>query len=116
MEQLRIKSGLFTLEQQLRVLERAKVLVQNKNSKWGLCCAIEYAMVLEFNISRFGVGIFEDDIPLFTKENAVKYGGYCGKGAYWWETDPYDAKSRLNFLDWMIKTIKREIENEKVKN
>ena len=116
MEQLRIKSGLFTLEQQLIVLERAKVLVQNKNSKWGLCCAIEYAMVLEFNISRFGVGIFKDDIPLFTKENAVKYGKYYGKGVYWWETEPYDFKSRLDFLNWMITQIKQEIENGKSTN
>lgn len=114
MTQLKIKSELLTLEQQLRVLERARLLA--KDHKWGLCRTIRYAMVLELNISRFDVPGLEEDIPLFTEENAIKHGRYCRRGEYWWETRPHDFESRLNFLDWMINEIKQEIENEKFKN
>ena len=112
MEKLQIKSEYMSLEKQIEILERAK----HKPTISGLCNDIDRAITIRLNIPFSHLGTLKSYIPLFTRENAIKYANAKARGVFWWETDPFDSKSRLNFLNWMIEVIKKEIENEKTKN
>ena len=120
MEKLKIKSEIISLEEQLEILERAKEFTK----PYGLCCAIRNAMALEVNIACLDIPKYKDYIPLFTRENAIKYGGgrkykpfwwSMESRLFWWSVRPYDFESRIIFLDWIIEQIKKEIENDRVK-
>ena len=112
MEKLKIKSELISLEEQLEILERAKT----DYYPGGLCRAIGLAIAIRPIIPLPHSYTIKSHIPLFTRENAKKYGKSYAKGTYWWRHNPYNFKSRVKFLDWMINEIKKEIENEKTKN
>ena len=115
MENLKLKSELISLEEQLEILEKAKINIPENN--WGLCDAISYVINIGLR-----TGIYHGPylvnisfyIPLFTRENAIIYGGCYNSGnGFWWEIDPFDFDSRINFLDWMIKKINIELEDKK---
>ena len=119
MKKLKIKSELISLEEQIKILERTKAEVYKK--RLGLCGIISTVINEASEMGELrnylycsyqDVDIF---IPLFTKENVLKYGnGIRGvRGVFWWKYRPYDLDSRINFLNWMIEVIKTELENGK---
>ena len=79
MKKLKIKSKLISLEEQLEILERAKIEALENN--WGLCIIIFFAIVrIRWVTGNHSYCLhckkIEDIvlyIPLFTRENAVKY-------------------------------------------
>ena len=108
MENLQIKSEYLTLEEQLRVLEKVRA-----SSRRALCFAIDDAMVEEIPM-YYSYPSMSSCIPLFTRENAIKYANAKVESAFWWKTSPFDFKSRLKFLDWMIEKIREEM-NKNIK-
>lgn len=100
---------------QIKVLEAAKIVcIDNYNhidNRFGLCYAIKIALrkycpdqiIMGSEILTY--------IPLFTIENAKKYGkshiNTTGENPYhqfWWSISSLD--DRIAFLDWMISVLK----------
>ena len=120
MKKLKIKSELLSLEEQIEILEIAREEVNERRR--GLCGIISkvinrvsgtYERRTYPYCSYVDVDLF---IPLFTRQNAVKYGNGVND-MYWWKHRyKHDFESRINFLNWMIRQIKKEINNGKATN
>lgn len=118
MEELKIKSELLSLEEQLEILEEAikKVTSVCLSDTMCLCNAIWLAIVEKKGVV-FGHNYSTSCIPLFSRTNAIKYGNaHCNHDvSFWWSFSPCDTDARLLFLNWMITQIKGEIKREKLK-
>lgn len=103
-------------QRQISILLRAKELTLDVSNS-GLCyimaCAIRdkefriYTTVYSSPIRN----MVKECIPLFTKENAIKYAGARTHNALFWWT-PCDIESRLLFLDWIITELQKQIKHE----
>jgi hypothetical protein len=99
-----MKTIKLTNKQQIEVLKTVRGRVEYR--KLGLCHTI--CNVLEL----FGISVppslISCYIPLFTRENAIKYAGANSSNIYWWPYGAYDRVSRLQFLDFMINELKKK--------
>lgn len=100
---------------QIKVLQAAKIVFRDYNElpaesqlHYGLCFAIKIALKKYVpNVIITNSDIL-DYIPLFTYQNAVKFGkarvlavyGSTQCYTFWWATNSY--QKRQDFLDWMI--------------
>lgn len=104
---------------QIKVLEAAKVVHHDYNKglpeseiHYGLCFAIKIALKKYVPNVIITNSEILDYIPLFTYQNAVKFGqarvlaiyGTTQCYTFWWATNDY--QKRQNFLDWMILVLK----------
>lgn len=113
MENPKIKSRFLTFEQQLRILEMVLKTIEEKKYKSGICNIITNILSNEEEFKRFNLFVLDRLFPLLTCKNAKKYGNSKETGVYWWEIDPFDFESRINFIRWMIKKINIELEDKK---
>lgn len=88
----------------LDILKKAKEIFLSDKNVRGLCNAIYTAFVVldVFNspYRLFNIKI-SDYIPLFTFENAKKFGADGREYWYWWNPGEWD-NGRLDFLNWLI--------------
>ena len=99
----------LTTKQQIEVLESVLKGIMSPTPEWGgLCIFILYELskrrYINYRETQFDeIRLF---IPLFTIENAVMFGADINSNlSYWWPLP--DIKSRVNFLKWIIKQLKK---------
>jgi hypothetical protein len=97
------KMGL-TNKEQIKILKSVR---EDICETFGLCSLTHCKIRKWLNFS--GKVCTDSYIPLFTRENAVKYANASTSGAYWWSNSPYDFKNRVKFLDWVIKETRKRI-------
>lgn len=103
------------IQLQIEVLESAKASLIKYHAMpryFGLCFHIENAIMEHPNcptelINGCYYKLLEFYIPLFRKENAYKFKALKAESAYWWPSS--HLKPRLEFLDWMLETLKEEL-------
>jgi hypothetical protein len=94
----------------LDVLKKAKGLYVNGICRdySGLC------KVLRYSIAFFGhyipTIVMHRYLPLFTFENAKKFGANGDKRWYWWKPYEWDT-GRLDFLNWLIEQYRDDDTN-----
>lgn len=98
----------LTTKQQIEVLESVLKGIMSPTPEWGgLCIFILYELskrrYTDYLKTRFDeIRLF---IPLFTIENAARFGAGTYVLAYWWPLQ--DMKSRARFVKWIIKQLKK---------
>ena len=60
--------------------------------------------------------IFQDQIPVFCRKNAIIYGNAQGSRLYWWPLTLTGKEDRIKFLDWCISQVELQIKYETQKN
>lgn len=108
----------LSIETQIRVLKKAKffLLIDKKRSEKnkssylysrGLCSYISKALKC-YNVFPETI-YYYIYIPLFNRENAIKYANAIQSKdiEYWWNKLNY--KDRLYFLNWMINELELEL-------
>lgn len=100
----------LTPEQQIEVLENIdwKDLIRYKD---GLCYGIMISLRDTAHISVLS-SKFGELIPLFTRQNALKFEGHPHK-AYWWDCSIDSYNNRKCFVDWIIEELEKQLQNEK---
>lgn len=108
-------------EQQIQVIRRAIVKYEEQYTEKhdtfrGLCYYLQKALFELYNIEIKYYEV-EKYIPLFNHTNAVEYGQASKdhtaewyKISYWWSVS--DHKSRLKFMNWMLKELNKELNKE----
>lgn len=105
---------ILPLEEQLSIIKKAIVVLKEvdpktvnyKSNKFSVCtCNIVRELINKSNVHGL-----DNYIPLFTRENAIKYCGAREK-MFWWAEDPFDIDSRLEWLRWLRKQIKSQIKS-----
>jgi hypothetical protein len=99
---------------QLSIFLRAKFELEDGAFEGGLCALLrillsELASRTDYCLGREEMrGDFKILFPLFTRDNAIIHAdANDNNDFYWWQVD--DINSRLDFLDWMINELKKEI-------
>ena len=104
------------IQLQIEVLESARAsLIKYSKAyvQFGLCFHISTAIGLalqhrEEEEYRLPYRILASYVPLFNLENAHQFSANLdAKNNYWWPLS--HLKPRLEFLDWMIETLKEEL-------
>lgn len=82
-------------------------IVKHSFIQYGLCSILTHAIYEVYNAAIIDRFIY-DFIPLFNKENAIKYGKSRVNYAYWWSTyvDDGAIEDRKAFVRWMIRELK----------
>lgn len=116
-----IDKSILSPQEQLDILLKVKEEITTKSYIFGLCSIFEkvlrttqYSKSKDISIIQklvqTGKNIY-DCIPIFNKQNAeIHSSEYIGQ-SYWWELD--NKKSRLEFVEWMIKEMQYYINNNK---
>ena len=60
--------------------------------------------------------VFQDQIPVFCRKNAILYGNARGNSLYWWPLTLAGKEDRIKFLDWCISQVELQIKYETQKN
>ena len=60
--------------------------------------------------------IFQDQIPVFCRKNAILYGNSQGNRLYWWPLTFDGKENRIKFLNWCISQVELQIKYETQKN
>ena len=77
--------------------------------RYGLCTSIRHNIENCLNISLEDYnGCLKDFIPIFTIENARKFGLVRTEG-FWWSLTEKGYKCRKEFVNWMITTLKNKL-------
>lgn len=97
---------ILTSEQQIKVLENIK-WTDLKKYKDGLCYGIMMSLRDTLYINVYSTEC-KNYIPLFTRENAIKFGANSFT-AYWWPFGIKGNECRKQFVDWMIDELKKEL-------
>lgn len=96
----------LTVKQQIYVLEHINWF-QMETWRYGLCSSIRHNIENCLNISLEDYnGCLKDFIPIFTIENARKFGLVRTEG-FWWSLTEEGYKCRKEFVNWMITTLKK---------
>lgn len=107
---------MLTKEEQIVILKEVLELLNNKAVDRGLCYIIAHRIRIHLNLIDTRL-IINDYIPLFTKENAIKYGNayrhnysaYWWNCPSWWEIDSvYDYENRILFINWIISELEKK--------
>ena len=93
----------------LQVLEKAKDLYVNDlcHNYSGLCTLLKHSMM---SLELYSYKITHRYFPLFTFENAKKFGADGDEYWYWWDSYNWD-NGRLDFLNWLIEQYKGDDTN-----
>lgn len=112
----------LTVQQQIVILRGLDLEQMTQNSE-GLCITIVLSIYREFNklINTSHVGKY---IPLFTHENAKKFGAGIYRNdpfksveaSYWWPRGVEGHAQRTLFVEWMIDQLKKQLENNPTKD
>lgn len=102
-------------KKQIKIINKAiKYLKGDKGNTLSLCGYLVWALNDYTNvfINVCSVGEY---IPLFTRENAIKYGDASQKrsdenNAFWWGV--HDYKNRLLFLLWIKGQLEAQLKEE----
>ena len=117
-----IDKSILSPQEQLDILLKVKEEITTKPYIFGLCSIFNHILhITPYSKSKNKISIIEvlnknnkniyDCIPIFNKQNAeVHSSEYIGEN-YWWELD--NKKSRLEFVEWMIKEMQYYIKNHK---
>lgn len=99
----------LTTEEQIQVIKEARKRVLNKKNNFCLCYMLKQALIKIYGKITL-LNEIQNYIPLFTKENAIKFAqakpDYSG---FWWKR--YNYKDRLAFLDWMISELEKQLKD-----
>ena len=111
---------MLTKKEQIIILKEVLEVLNNKTDDRGLCYIIAHRIahriIIPLNLLVYRLFI-NDYIPLFTKENAIKYGNahknnysaYWWNHPDWWDTSlTYDYENRILFVNWMISELEKE--------
>jgi hypothetical protein len=101
---------ILTDVEKIEILETVKKKLQNEDiERYSGLCYLLYPMLKKYGIDYLPLfSLIVVHFKDFTLKNAIDYANSnrCDKRDFWWETEPYDYKNRLAFLDWMITRIK----------
>lgn len=100
------------IEDQIKVIDRALINLEHDTVPLSLCMCLDKAIHYVTNDEVGRIGYY---IPLFTRENAIKFGNANERDMFfWWGHSDYE--SRRPFLLWIRKQLKRQLKNEMSKN
>jgi hypothetical protein len=110
--------GEIPKEMQIAVLKRVRAKLIKESEKYKnrdvqvlmhpLCLLIKDELCWEYAKNTYYI-IMDEVIPLFNFANAKKHANATQDiSDCWWDTNPYDFKNRILFLDWIIKTMENE--------
>ena len=105
------KKQSLPLDIQLKVLKMAKRKMEVAPHTYYLCGCISRAL---YDCELYN--IFQDQIPVFCRKNAILYGNSHGSRLYWWPLTLAGKEDRLKFLDWCIRQVELQIKYETQKN
>ena len=105
------KEQSLPLDEQLKVLKRAKRKMERAPHTYYLCGCISSALD-DCNLDN----ICENPIPVFCRKNAVLYGNAQDNRLYWWPLTLAGKEDRIKFLDWCISQVELQIKYETQRN
>jgi hypothetical protein len=103
----------LTIEEQINVLKSAKAELISGKTLY-TCNAVKWNLIRKLKINIEDSKECVDYIPLLTFNNALivcrKYKLQLPKRIYaWWDSDATGRKSRLAFVNWMIKQLQAKL-------
>ena len=98
------KKQSLPLDIQLKVLKMAKRKMEVAPHTYYLCGCISRAL---YDCDLYN--IFQDQIPVFCRKNAIIYGNAQGNRLYWWPLTLTGKEDRIKFLDWCIRQVELQI-------
>ena len=101
------------LDEQLKVLKRAKIKMERAPHTYYLCGCI-YSALYDYDLDN----ICENPIPVFCIKNAILYGNSKKNksSTLWWPLTLAGKEYRIKFLDWCISQVELQIKYETQKN
>ena len=105
------KKQSLPLDVQLKVLKIAKRKMEVAPHTYYLCGCISRAL---YDCDLYN--IFQDQIPVFCRKNAILYGNARGNSLYWWPLTFDGKENRIKFLNWCISQVELQIKYETQKN
>ena len=105
------KKQSLPLDLQLKVLKIAKRKMEVAPHTYYLCGCISRAL---YDCDLYN--IFQDQIPVFCRKNAIIYGSAQGNRLYWWPLTLTGKEDRIKFLDWCISQVELQIKYETQRN
>lgn len=102
----------LTIQQQVEVLRGINwdsVMDYNEYGV-GVCWGIfdSYRRVIEVGLSVEQYMELLDPIPLFSLDNAVKFGASRGS-SYWWLRNEWGYNKRKEFVSWIISELEKHL-------
>ena len=105
------KKQSLPLDLQLKVLKIAKRKMEVAPHTYYLCGCISRAL---YDCDLYN--IFQDQIPVFCRKNAIIYGNAQGSRLYSWPLTLTGKEDRIKFLDWCIRQVELQIKYETQRN
>lgn len=106
------KKQSLPLDLQLKVLKKAKNIMEGARHTYYLCGAISDALFILEPKRNY----YNSDIPVFCRKNAILYGNARYAHLCWWPLTPAGKEDRIKFLDWCISQVELQIKYETQKN
>ena len=106
------KEQSLPLDIQLKVLKKAKNIMEEAHHTYYLCGAISGALFALEPKRNYHNG----DIPVFCRKNAILYGNARNAHLCWWPLTLAGKEDRIKFLDWCISQVELQIKYETQKN
>ena len=106
------KEQSLPLDIQLKVLKKARNIMEGARHTYYLCGAVSDALFALEPKRNY----YNGDIPVFCRKNAILYGNARNSGVCWWPLTLAGKEDRLKFLDWCISQVELQIKYETQKN
>ena len=107
------KKQSLPLDIQLKVLKKAKNIMEGPHHTYCLCGAISGALFILEPKRNY----YNGDIPVFCRKNAILYGNARNNSSlYWWPLTLTGKEDRIKFLDLCISQVELQIKYETQKN
>ena len=106
------KKQSLPLDIQLKVLKKAKNIMEGAHHTYYLCGAISGALFILEPKRNY----YNGDIPVFCRKNAILYGNARNAHLCWWPLTFDGKEDRIKFLDWCISQVELQIKYETQKN
>ena len=100
------------LDIQLKVLKKAKNIMEGAHHTYYLCGAISDALFILEPKRNY----YNGDIPVFCRKNAILYGNARNAHLCWWPLTLAGKEDRIKFLEWCIIQVELQIKYETQKN
>ena len=106
------KEQSLPLDIQLKVLKKARNIMEGAHHTYYLCGAVSDALFALEPKRNY----YNGDIPVFCRKNAILYGNARNAHLCWWPLTLDGKEDRIKFLDWCISQVELQIKYETQKN